>query len=238
MASSPTRAALLPTSFQVERTNTSLRAQAVNNVRRAILSSHFKPGTKITARELCDLTGTSHSLMREVLRDLESEGLITNVPHRSPIITVIGLQEAREIYEVRRALEPQAAKDFIANARSAHVELLSVHALRCRDAMKAADVLGVLEGLENFYQTLFDGAGNALAASLVRIVYTRASLLRAMAFHQQSDAEMRLSIENLNKIVKAVVAKDEEAAIQACLSQIERSWKVAQRLIAPQGISK
>jgi DNA-binding GntR family transcriptional regulator len=234
MAPSPKRAELPPLSFQVERAHTSLRAQAVNNVRRAILSSHFKPGAKITARELCDLTGTSHSLMREVLRDLESEGLITNVPHHSPIITVIGLQEAREIYEVRRALEPQAAIGFIVNASVAQIELLSVRSSRCRDAMKSADVLGVLEGLESFYQTLFDGAGNALAASLVRIVYTRASLLRAMAFRQQSDVEMRLSIENLNKIVKAVISKDEEGAVEACLNQIERSWKVAQRVLAKQ----
>lgn len=100
--------------------------------------------------------------------------------------------------------------------------------------MKAADVLSVLEGLESFYQTLFDGAGNALAASLVRIVYTRASLLRAMAFRQQSDIEMRLSIENLNKIVKAVISKSEKGAIEACLNQIERSWKVAQRILAKQ----
>src|SRR5215468_10692502 len=66
--------------FRVSREGQSLRSMTVASLRKAILSLHFKPGEKLTERELCELTGVSRPLMREALRDLEAQGLISNVP--------------------------------------------------------------------------------------------------------------------------------------------------------------
>ena len=65
-------------------------------LRKAIFSLHFSPGERLTERELCELTGVSRSLMREVLRDLEASGLIFNVPHRSPVVISLTRDDARE----------------------------------------------------------------------------------------------------------------------------------------------
>ena len=56
------------------------------------------------------LVGTGRSsahgvLLREALRHLEAEGLITTVPHRGPVVTEVSPEEARDIYQVRAALE-------------------------------------------------------------------------------------------------------------------------------------
>jgi len=76
------------------------------SLRKAILSFHFKPGEKLTERELCELTGVSRPLMREALRDLEAQGLISNVPHRGPAAAMLTRDDARDIYEVRSASNP------------------------------------------------------------------------------------------------------------------------------------
>src|SRR6266403_1193801 len=109
------------TQFRVRREDQSLRALTVSNLRRAIFSLHFKPGERLTEKALCELTGVSRPLMREVLRDLEAQGLIENVPHKSPIVTTLTRSDAMEIYEVRSALEPMAARLFVERAKEEQI---------------------------------------------------------------------------------------------------------------------
>src|SRR5215831_16842550 len=81
--------------FRVSREGQSLRSMTVTSLRKAILSLHFKPGEKLTERELCELTGVSRPLMREALRDLEAPGLISNVPHKGPAVAMLTRNDAR-----------------------------------------------------------------------------------------------------------------------------------------------
>src|SRR5215472_11886688 len=85
----PKTAAWQARQFRVSREGQSLRSMTVASLRKAILSLHFKPGEKLTERELCELTGVSRPLMREALRDLEAQGLISNVPHRGPAVAML-----------------------------------------------------------------------------------------------------------------------------------------------------
>jgi DNA-binding GntR family transcriptional regulator len=217
--------------FRVKREDQSLRTMAVANLRRAILSQYFKPGQKLTERALCELTGVSRSLMREVLRDLEAHGLILNVPHRSPIVATITLNDARDIYEVRSALEPMAARLFVERATDQLIRQLAEIAERCSRAMKDNDVLQVIDALEDFYNTLFEGAGNRTAAMLARTLHNKASLLRAITFQRQTTADTEQSMLHIKQIATAIKSRNGEAAATACLTQVRRSWKVALQLL-------
>src|SRR5260221_4361715 len=98
--------------FRISREGQSLRSMTVASLRKAILSLHLKPGEKLTERELCELTGVSRPLMREALRDLEAQGLISNVPHRGPAVGMLTRDDPRAIYEVLSALGPMAPRVF------------------------------------------------------------------------------------------------------------------------------
>jgi GntR family transcriptional regulator, trigonelline degradation regulator len=204
---------------------------AVASLRRAIFSLHFKPGEKLTERALCELTGVSRSLMREVLRDLEAHGLISNVPHKSPVVAMVTRNDAREIYEVRSALEPMAARLFV--ERATHEQLAQLEAMvdRCRRAMGDKNVLALIDALEGFYSTLFAGAGNEIAAVLARTLYNKASLLRAITFQRQTARDTMRSMTHIAQIAEAVRKRDADAAAAACLTQVRRSWKVAMQLL-------
>jgi len=221
----------LPSNFIVRREHQSLRTMTVASIRRAILSLHYKPGERLTERELCGLTDVSRSLMREALRDLEAEGLITNVQHRGPAVQTVTLIDAREIYEVRRALEPLAAHLFVANATDRHIEQLKAAAVQCKTTMVEGRVYDSVVTLESFYRILYEGAGNGLASSLGRIVYAKAGLLRAVTFDGQSQADMRQSIRRISEITGAARRRDAEALVDACRKQIERSAKVAAKVL-------
>src|SRR5262245_52149007 len=96
--------------FRVSREGQSLRSMTVASLRKAILSLHLKPGEKLTERELCELTGVSRPLMREALRDVEAQGLISNVPHKGPTVAMLTRDDARDIYEEGGALDPMPSR--------------------------------------------------------------------------------------------------------------------------------
>jgi DNA-binding GntR family transcriptional regulator len=217
--------------FEVNREEQSLRSMAVESLRKAIFSLHFSPGERLTERELCELTGVSRSLMREVLRDLEASGLISNVPHRSPVVISLTRDDAREIYEVRSALEPMAARLFVERATEKQLDQLDEMVERCGRAMQEGDVLEVIDALEGFYRTLFAGIGNRTAAMLARALQSRESLLRAITFQRQTAADTKGSIRQIKRIAAAIRRRDADAAFAACLQQVKRSWKVAMRLL-------
>jgi DNA-binding GntR family transcriptional regulator len=217
--------------FRVSRQGQSLRSMTVASLRKAILSLHLKPGDKLTERELCELTGVSRSLMREALRDLEAQGLISNVPHKGPAVAMLTRKDARDIYEVRSALEPMAAKLFVERATDEQIEELAGVADRCRQAMAARDVLTLIDALEGFYRALFTGAGNQMAAMLAGIVYSKAGLLRAITFQRQTGVDARRSMAHIARIAAAARGRDADATAAACLMQVRRSREVAMRLL-------
>jgi DNA-binding GntR family transcriptional regulator len=56
-----------------------LRELTLDKVREAIVSGYFKPGHRLVERDLCAQLGVSRTIVREVLRHLESEGLVANL---------------------------------------------------------------------------------------------------------------------------------------------------------------
>lgn len=77
-------------------------------VREAILDGHLPPGTPIRQEALAQHLGTSRIPVREALRQLESEGMLTLVPHSGARVARLDLSEAIEVYRIREALEPIA----------------------------------------------------------------------------------------------------------------------------------
>lgn len=170
--------------------------------------------------------------MREALRDLEAQGLISNVPHRGPAVAMLTRDDARDIYEVRSALEPMAARLFVERATDGQVDELVAMASRCRQAMAQRNVLAVIDALEGFYKTLFTGAGNQMAAMLAGMLYSKAGLLRAVTFHRQTDLDAKRSMAHIARIATAVRSRDADAAAATCLMQVKRSRDVAMRLLS------
>src|SRR5262245_64954406 len=90
--------------------------QAVLKLRAAILNGVFKPGERLLEQNLCEWMGVSRTSVREALRRLEAERLITITPNRGPSVTEIAWDEAKAIYEVRALMEGEAAALFAARA--------------------------------------------------------------------------------------------------------------------------
>src|SRR3546814_16823416 len=85
-----------------------VQAQTFRKLREAILNGVFKPGERLTEAKLCARMGVSRTSIREGLRRLEGERLITILPNKGPTVTQITWAAAAEIYHVRALLEGEA----------------------------------------------------------------------------------------------------------------------------------
>lgn len=79
--------------------------QITTSIRDDILRGTMRPGERITVATLAKEFGVSVIPVREALRRLEAESLITTVPHHSTVVAGVRLEELREIYDLRRLIE-------------------------------------------------------------------------------------------------------------------------------------
>src|SRR5262245_43468932 len=111
-------------SVQVERVAAPVREQVLHQLRRAMRDMPLEPEPLPVERELVARTGVSRTTIREALRQLAAEGLVTTIPHKGAIVASPPLERAAELYEVRAALEGMAARQFAERATDAHVDAL------------------------------------------------------------------------------------------------------------------
>jgi len=148
-------------SLRVGRVAAPLRSQALVVLRQAILDFHYKPGQRLIERELMADLGVSRTTIREVLRELGSEGLVTSIPQRGLIVASPSLKEAREVYEVRRALEELAMRAFIEKASNEQMSRLRA-ALTAfeNEAGEGGDFRALLRSKDDAYQVVLEGGDN------------------------------------------------------------------------------
>lgn len=202
--------------LRVERNPAPIRAQVVDRLRQAILNRTLVPGQRLIERELVELTGVSRTSIREALRELAAEGLVTTIPNKGTIVASITTAEAGQLYEVRAALEGLAGKLFVSNASEAQRRALA----RAFQATERCAEKGqsILEAKDRFYDVLLSGSGNEQLRAMANGIHERVSMLRS--FSLSVPGRTAQSIAELRAIVDAVEANDAAAAAAACSAHV------------------
>lgn len=213
----------------------SLREQIATKLREAIAEGDFRPGTRLVERELCDMFGVSRTSLREAIRELEAEGLITNIPNRGPIVATISLELAESLYQVRGSLEALAARLFTLRASSSQVQELVAATEAIEEAFRSGDVADRLAKKNAFYRVLLDGANNEVITMALKTMHIRVSQLRHASLSQPDRG--RASIDEIWEIVQAIKARDEKAAHNLCLRHVDNAAKCALAAVAASGAS-
>jgi DNA-binding GntR family transcriptional regulator len=93
-----------------------LPAQIATRIGQAIVDGQFKPGAKLREVDLARSFGVSRASVREALRLVESEGLVTILPQRGAQVTVLSAQEVQDVFEIRAHLMGLACARLAASA--------------------------------------------------------------------------------------------------------------------------
>ena len=179
--------------FRVRKVAAPLRHSVTENIRNAIAVGHFKAGERLPERQICEMMGVSRTLVREALRQLESEGLIKVVAHRGPIVVRLTPTQAEGVYQVREELEGLASKLFAQNATESHRKALLEAFEDVKKSYRSPDVSVRLNAKNQFYECLVEGAGNEALGLMLRMINSRVTLLRATSLKAPGRAAASLA---------------------------------------------
>jgi DNA-binding GntR family transcriptional regulator len=202
-----------------------LRQQVAERLRMAIAAGRFPAGTRLIERELCEMMGVSRTSLREALRELQTDGLITLQPNRGLSVSVVSRETAQSIYEVRATLEGLAARLFARNASREQVRSLKESVERLAKVYDNFSADAFIAAKTHFYDVLLAGGGNQVAADMLRRIHTRVSQLRVVSLSSATRA--RESIRELRDFVGALERRDEDEAWRLCTAHVEAAAKAA-----------
>jgi DNA-binding GntR family transcriptional regulator len=200
-------------------------------LREAIVEGDYEPGERLVETPLCERFGVSRTVIREALRQLESEGLVRMVPNRGPVVAELTVADARALYEVRTALEGLAAALFAERAdddtRASLVDALEA----IREAYAGTDIGRRLAAKDRFYDILFAGAGNEVIESVLRGIHARVQLMRRLSLG--SPGRLQRSLDELTRIThSAAIDRDPIEARAASEAHVRAATDVALRALA------
>ncbi|MBB3751987.1 DNA-binding GntR family transcriptional regulator [Mycolicibacterium sp. BK634] len=139
---------------------TSLREQALTALRRAITTGQLQPGTHLVETELSDALQISRGTLREAMRQLQQEGLISSGARGRLSVRHLDAKEIRDIFGVRAALEALAAQELAALDNRADAVSALRHAVDEMDKWAASNLEDRIEADLRFHRTMCQLTGN------------------------------------------------------------------------------
>lgn len=196
-----------------------LREQVTDSIRQAIMDFDLQPGQRLVERELMERLGVSRTTIREAIRELAAEGLVTVVPQKGAVVTAPSLEDAIDLYEVRASLESLIVQRFVERATDEQVERLA-GAVDYLESVTTAtsEIREVLRAKDRFYTVLLEGARSAALQQMLDSIRARVQVLRATSL---SEAGRPLEVvRELRFIVEAVSRRDVTQASALCAMHI------------------
>ena len=190
---------------------TSITHSIVEALTRAIVEHRLLPGAKLAEQKLANHFGVSRTLVRQALFQLSQNRLIRLVPARGAFVAAPSVEEAKQVFAVRRMLETQMVSEFVKNITPAKIQSLKAHIQQEREAVAKEDVSGRTELLGDFHVQMAGLMGNQVLAQMLGELISRCALIVLM---YQSRSEAQHSTDEHEEIVLALEAKDARKAVQ------------------------
>ena len=183
---------------------------ACRALRQAIIEQALPPGTRLPEDELAALFGMSRTLVRAALAQLQSEGLVDAPARRTAITAKPTLEEAKEVFEVRRTLERAVVRLVIGRWRPEFGAELEGHVREEEAARKTGEARVSIRLAGEFHIKLGEMAGNGLLRRYLGEVGSRCSLILAL-YGRPHSADC--AVNEHREIVSALRGRNAEAAI-------------------------
>lgn len=190
--------------------STALYEQVADQLRQRILAREMEPGSWVDELKLCGELGISRTPLREALKVLAAEGLVTMKLRRGAYVTEMSERDVREAYQLLALLESDAAAEVAARATDAQLtELGHLHraleeALPDRDAFFAAN--------EQFHLRVLEIDGNRWRLQIVGDLRRLMKLNRHHSLFREGRLEESL-LEH-RAIMQALLSRDAPACRQ------------------------
>jgi len=211
-------------------TNETLAGRIADQIKRQIVTGQLKPGQKLVEKEIAAAYKVSRTPLREALGRLVNEGLAVSVSYRGIFVRRITRNQARDIYELRIAIEGLAA--MLAAERAGAADLARLRSLlAAMDAERPEDDAAELKLLnEKFHRAIAEASGNALLVQRVDDLWSWVSLARIAVWSATGRGET--SRDEHHAIFQAISDRDPAKARTLAEEHVRRAWTNVEPFLA------
>jgi DNA-binding GntR family transcriptional regulator len=199
-----------------------VKGALVENLRGEIIRGDLIPGQYLRLDEIADRYDVSTMPVREALRDLEAEGLVTIYPHRGAVVSELSAEDLEDIYEIRAVLEGMAAR--LAVPRLTPAVLAEIDRLVEQMDGQLGDVVALVRLNHQLHSTIYGASGRRHLEELIQTLrYRTQHYLRAYVADQ---GEMAMAQEEHRAMLEGCKLGDAErvaAIVEEHVAQVGRS---------------
>lgn len=186
----------------------SLHQETARRIRALILEGELEPGVRIGEQALCARFGVSRTPVREALKALASEGLVTIVPNRGATVSQLSETELAETFAVMGALEGLAGELACASMTDGEIaEIARLHGLML-EHYRARDMPRYFSVNQQIHDAIMDGARNAVLKAQYGQLAGRIRLARYRA--NMSECRWAAAVAEHEQILRALQDRDGE----------------------------
>ena len=202
-----------------------LRDVVFNTLRQAILTGELKPGERLMEIHLANRLGVSRTPIREAIRKLELEGLVTMIPRRGAEVAQITEKSLQDVMEVRRALDALSVELACERITEKELQQLKDACEHFESATETKDPRKIAQADVALHDIIVEAARNQRLVQMVnnlsqQMYRYRFEYIKDESKHQQLIEEHRIIFESLlhkDKKTAAATAKlhidNQEASI-------------------------
>ena len=196
-----------------------LRNKIILALRSAIETGILQPGARLVERDLCEQLNVSRTSLREALRELQAEGVLTHTDNRGLAVVVLSRDDAMNAYRLRAVVEALIVEQFIERASDAERDALVSEGIALKKAYLSGSLERILAGKRAFYDRICSGAQNNLAFDVINRLVLRTSSLRSRSLARKERQQQ--SVKEIDAILEAIRARDVAAAKAAATLHVE-----------------
>lgn len=200
-----------------------LRDVVFNTLRQAILTGELKPGERLMEIHLANKLGVSRTPIREAIRKLELEGLVTMIPRRGAEVAQITEKSLQDVLEVRRSMDALCAE--LACERISDEDILELE--KACEAFESAIGTGNIREIAAADVALHDIIVRATGNTrLVQLVNNLAEQMYRYRFEYIKDFSMHGRLVEEHRIIyESIKSKDKKNAAAAAVKHIDNQME-------------
>lgn len=189
---------------------TALYQEVAERLRQRIFAHELPPGTWIDEQAVAEDYGISRTPLREALKVLAAEGLVTLKPRRGCYVTEISEQDLDEIYPLMALLEGRCAFEATQKAKPDDLDRLQAIHDDLERAAAAHDIDGFFEVNQEFHRVIQELADNRWLMQMIRDLRKVLKVTRLASL--TIEGRLQQSLEEHRSILGAIKARDAASA--------------------------
>lgn len=202
--------------------------QVYQYVKKLIMHNQLKPGQKILEDEIADALQTSRTPVREALRKLSSEGLVTIYPKRHTEVTYFTQEMASSLGVMRMTQDILSGHLAIYYGSDAEFARLRGLADFCEECHKSNDLYGRISADRDFHLYITSIGKNYMLMKYQEEVYSRLHLLQLqLSFHDETQKRN----SHHENIIKALMERNTAAYIQTVVNRCQEMYDLDAKVV-------